>query len=119
MKNGMFQQSCRPLQLARTGVLLIGMASTLFAQTISFIDHKDFPAGAIQPAVFAQGDLKGEGHPDLGVPDENANAERVAVLLGQPNGTFAAPIPVPVGVWAPSAVRYADCYGDKRTDVDL
>src|SRR5258708_917777 len=117
MKNGMFQQSCRPLQLARTGVLLIGMASTLFAQTISFIDHKDFPAGAIQPAVFAQGDLNGDGHPDLVVHDENANADSVDVLLGNPNGTFAAPIPVPVGVGAPSAVVIADFNGDKKMDI--
>src|SRR5258708_6453468 len=117
MKNGMFQQSCRPLQLARTGVLLIGMASTLFAQTISFIDHKDFPAGAIQPAVFAQGDLNGDGHPDLVVPDENANADSVDVLLGNPNGTFAAPIPVPVGVGESSAVVIAGFNGDKKMGI--
>src|ERR1700740_354596 len=85
--------------------LTLCVAATLFfattlpspaqAQTISFATNRDFPTGGYDPASVAAGDFNGDGKLDLAAA--NYNSKSVAVLLGNGDGTFQAPLTFSVG----------------------
>src|SRR5205807_9910163 len=65
------------------------------AQTVSFIAQRNFEAGTY-PNSVAVADFNGDGMQDLAVA-HFALSNDVSVLLGNGDGTFRAPISVPVG----------------------
>src|SRR5260370_15781588 len=93
--------------------LLLCVAATLFfvttfpsparAQTISFVTERDFPTGGADPASVAVGDFNGDGKLDLAAA--NYNSKSVAVLLGNGDGTFQAPLSFAVGAGARKSTR--------------
>src|SRR5262249_54858167 len=78
----------------------------------SFEAYRDFPApGASVPA---QSDLNGDGVMDLVI--SNLGSHNISVLLGNPDGTFQAPIAVKAGAFS-SDVAVADLNGDGVMDI--
>src|SRR5260370_1824784 len=104
--------------------LLLCVAATLFfvttfpsparAQTISFFTKRDFPTGGADPASVAVGDFNGDGKLDLAAA--NYNSKSVAVLLGNGDGTFQAPLNFAVGS-IPWSVAVGDFNGDGKLDL--
>ena len=79
-----------------------------------------YSSGGVDPTSLAIGDLNGDGRPDLVVAnsgDTMGIAGNVAVLLGQPGGTFASPLVLTSGGICPTWVGIADFDGDGRPDV--
>ncbi|HEY6290007.1 MAG TPA: FG-GAP-like repeat-containing protein [Terriglobia bacterium] len=96
--------------------------STLQAQTYVF-GRADLVSG-LGPAAVVTGDFNGDGQPDLAVVNENDLCEfgtncppgSISIFLGQPDGTFSAPIDTTVGVF-PTGLTVGDFNGDGRLDV--
>jgi FG-GAP-like repeat len=84
----------------------------------SFQRNVDFPtaggAGIGPGGAVAAGDFNGDGRLDLAVPNVNANT--VAVLLGNGDGTFRSFVEYPTSV-GPSSVACGDFNGDGRLDL--
>ena len=109
-----------------TFFLLIA-TNVLLAQTQpSFAAHKEFRAVPLStpggtPGVFAQGDLNGDGIADLVIPDGSLvlPTQQIVVMLGNPDGTFQAPVSFNVGptVGVTQAAVIADFNGDGKNDV--
>jgi chitobiase/beta-hexosaminidase-like protein/VCBS repeat protein len=74
-----------------------------------------FAAGA-SPQSVAIADFNRNGRPDLVVANTGRNA--VAVLLGNGDGTFQAPVTLAVGV-SPSSVTTGDFNGDAKPDLAI
>lgn len=100
-------------------VTLIGTAAA--QQQASFVAHREFNIGGEQPSHFAQGDLNGDGIPDL-VITENIFAtatQQVVELLGNRDGSFSAPVILNAGSQIKGAVVIADFNKDGANDVAL
>jgi hypothetical protein len=91
---------------------LILSVSTISAQTYVF-GRADFAAGA-GPSSVVTGDFNGDGIVDMVVTNFNDNT--VSVLLGNPDGTFAAQSTYPTGT-GPIAVAAGDFNGDGNLDL--
>jgi hypothetical protein len=96
------------------------LAITLFAKTVSggFITARSYPAGLI-PVSVAVGDFNGDGIADLAVVDNGTIANqpcKVSVLLGQGDGSFAAPQQYAVGTSA-QVLALGDFNGDGLLDI--
>ena len=81
--------------LASSACPTLAPAQTAPTQTVSFIARRDFEAGTY-PHSVAVADFNGDGVQDLAVVGI-ALSNDVSVLLGNGDGTFRAPISVPVG----------------------
>jgi hypothetical protein len=100
--------------------LLPMLAITLFPMTASagFVTARSYPAGLI-PVSVAVGDFNGDGITDLAVVDNGTIANqpcKVSVLLGQGDGSFAAPQQYAVGTSA-QAIALGDFNGDGVLDI--
>ncbi|MGO8818369.1 MAG: beta strand repeat-containing protein [Terriglobia bacterium] len=94
---------------------LIGLglfSATGQAQTYVF-NQASFGVGN-QPEAMAVGDFNGDGKPDFAVANEMDNT--VSILLGKPNGTFAAMVNYSVGD-SPNSIVAVDLNGDGRLDL--
>ena len=81
----------------------------------TFLPSLDFPVGSnTSPQSMVAGDFNGDGNLDLGVFTGGFN---VAILLGNGNGTFRAPIFSPNLSDRPSTVVAGDFNGDGRLDL--
>jgi hypothetical protein len=83
----------------------------------TFAPRMDYSTGTRPESVVAA-DLNGDSHPDIIVanyynPD---NSSTVSVLLNNGNGTFAAKVDYPTGIWSIS-VAAADLNGDSYPDI--
>lgn len=86
-----------------------------FAQTNpTFTSATPFPTGGTRPLGLAVGDLNGDGKPDLVVANEDQG--NVAVLLGNADGTFQAPVTYDLG---PNAFTPYVALGDFNNDGKL
>lgn len=74
-----------------------------------------YPVGRM-PYIAASGDVDGDGHPDLAVP--NARDGGVTILLGEADGSFSASPGSPHSVESrPYFAGLADVNGDSRLDL--
>jgi hypothetical protein len=82
-----------PSVLFATLLLSSPFAAEATAQTVSFIESKDFAVG-VRPVSVAVGDFDGDGVPDLAVAREGiisiGDPGDVSVALGNGDGTFQA-----------------------------
>jgi FG-GAP-like repeat/Cep192 domain 4 len=96
-------------------VLLAGLGpctSAAIAQTYLY-NRADFAVGKIPYGVVAA-DFNGDGKLDLAVTNRDDNT--VSILLGKPDGTFAAQTVYATGT-APQALVAADFDGDSKMDL--
>lgn len=89
-----------------------GMVQTTSAQTYLF-GRADFPLGT-SPSSVASGDFNNDGAPDLAITDAVEN--KVAILLRNPDGTFATRVDYVVGS-GPVSVTTGDFNGDGNLDL--
>jgi hypothetical protein len=94
--------------------VLLGNGDGTFAATTSY------SSGGKQAMSIAVADLNGDGKPDVvvsnfyGVTDFYGG---VAILMGNGNGTFQAPVIYKTGGHGPDGVAVADVNGDRRQDI--
>ena len=73
------------------------------------------PAG-VNPAGITSTDLDGDGKADLAVIGQVNGAGTLAILKGNGDGTFAAPVTMPAGV-SPLSIAVADINADGKPDL--
>jgi hypothetical protein len=96
------------------GLIIFFLQSALAAQAQTYMfGRANFPVGA-GPSSIAMGDFNKDGIIDLAVVNEADNT--VSILLGKPDGTFAAQVTYPTGT-APTAVVTGDFNGDGNLDL--
>ena len=84
----------------------------------TFSPHVDFSAGP-GPVSVTRADFNHDGKLDLALADVNTSSfgpGRVSVLLGNGDGTFAAPLPLQAGIRA-EALATGDFNGDGKPDL--
>ncbi len=104
--------------LALVGSLLIACTFPALSHAqcpASFAPAAHFAAGAF-PAPVAVGDFNADGRPDLAVA--NRDSGTVSILLGNPGGTFQAPVNYAAGAF-PVSVAVGDFNFDGRPDLAL
>jgi hypothetical protein len=87
---------------------------------LQFLPPVIYDSGAPDTTWLAVGDLNGDGHPDVVMTvcsDPCSGSSRVAVLLGNGDGTFQAPVTYGSGGWNPWSVAIADVNGDGKPDL--
>ncbi len=108
----------RGIRLWMGCLLILLTAVAVFAPTraaaqVYFFGRADFPASP-NPASAVIADFNHDGRPDMAVSDSQHNW--VSVLLGSPNGGFAAGVTYGTGS-NPAAIAAADFNGDKKIDL--
>jgi hypothetical protein len=98
-----------------TTTLLLSSALHAEAQTISFIESKDYAVG-LAPVSVAAGDFNGDGLIDLVVA--NSGSDTVSVLLSNRNGNFQAARSFAAG-HNPQSVAVGDFNGDGSLDLAI
>ena len=71
---------------------IVPLGPPTFAQTLTAAPDSPAQTGN-SPSIAGVGDFNEDGIPDLAI--ENAGDETISILLGQGDGTFAAPITIP------------------------
>jgi hypothetical protein len=111
--NGVFDSPSLTFSVELTGIVSVGVPSTLFTEGTSFPINQSFPS------AVASADLNGDGKPDIVVA--NAGANSVTVFLnttppGASTPTFAPGQDFPTNS-LPVAVAIADIDGDGTPDI--
>jgi hypothetical protein len=75
------------------------------------------PSTLVAPVHVDVGDVNGDGRPDLVAAVQGTLGQDVAVVLQQPDGSFAAPMLMPTGNGSSRAVAVGDLNGDGRADL--
>ncbi|HEX5412102.1 MAG TPA: FG-GAP-like repeat-containing protein [Terriglobia bacterium] len=111
------QQSFKFLLLL---ILFLGCAaspasSTALAQSYVF-GTGSFAVTGYAPGAMAAADFNHDGKLDLAVANQGSSGT-VSVLLGNPNGSFAAAVDYSVGPLAPTGITAGDFNGDGNPDL--
>jgi hypothetical protein len=81
----------------------------------SFVAAPTFPVAAGgKPVAVVTGDFNGDGKIDIVTANQGSN--NLSLLLGHGNGTFGAPIKIPLGK-SPAALLAVDLRGDGKLDL--
>ncbi len=96
--------------------VLLGNGNGTFQAPVSY------PAGGVFTSSVAVADLNGDGKPDLVVANQCSNLDQctpgsVAVLLGNGDGTFQAPVTYSPGNDSAFFVAVGDFNGDSKLDL--
>jgi FG-GAP-like repeat len=91
------------------------VAPPLADAQVYFFGRSDFPATP-NPTSVVVADFNGDGRPDMAVSDAQNNW--VSVIVGSPNGGFAAGVTYPTGS-GPTALAAGDFNGDKKMDLAI
>jgi uncharacterized protein (TIGR03437 family) len=70
----------------------------------------------ILPTAIVSGDFNGDGKPDLAIVGQGNGGGTLAILLGNGDGTFQAPVAIPAGI-SPFYLAAADINGDGKLDL--
>jgi hypothetical protein len=102
----------------RVWLLVMFVATLLVLCRNSSAQSYAFGVGAFAarqvPLAIVSGDFNGDGKDDLALADGNA----VSVLLGKPDGSFAAAVSYAItGPFAPTALAIGDLNGDGKLDL--
>ena len=94
----------------------------LNASNGTFEPSVSYGSGGSGPVSVADGDLNGDGKPDIIVSNEcvtssDCSSGVVAVLLGNGDGTFQTAVTYPVTGVSPAALADGDFNGDGKLDV--
>lgn len=98
---------------------LVFISITLFLIPCPFAGAQSYPFGVGAftlpqgPVAIASGDFNGDGRIDFAVADGNG----VSILLGNPDGSFAAGVDYSVGGVAPTGLAVGDVNGDGKLDL--
>ncbi len=95
-------------------VLVGSLARSAFAQNYAF-NRIDYPVGQ-SPRALAVGDFNGDGKMDIVVADTNDPGDKLSILLGNSDGTFAAAAPITIG-GQPTSVAVGDFNNDGKLDI--
>jgi hypothetical protein len=95
-------------------MLVCVLADNVSAQAVSFIARRDFESGA-HPQSVAVGDFNRDGIQDLAVA--NFFPPQVAVLLGNPDGTFQVSVKFDAGSESAESVAVGDFNHDGIQDL--
>lgn len=90
--------------------LLLGNGSGGFAAPVPF-------RSGLSPTAIGVADFNGDGNLDLAVLTTSISSNSLAVLLGNGNGTFAAPVNYPLPYGQPLSAVPADFNHDGKIDV--
>jgi hypothetical protein len=112
--------------LALAGQTFPATAQPSGGSPLIFLPPATFDSGGWSPRSVALADLNGDGKPDLVVANEcsldypncvEGGIGSVAVLMGNGDGTFAAPVTYNSGGYEASSVAIADMNGDGKPDI--
>jgi hypothetical protein len=95
-------------------LLALVLTASAGARNIVFAHASTFTSGASTPTQIWVADLNGDGVPDLVISDAFSS---VAVLLGNGDGTFQAPVVYTEDFYVTGGVAIADFNGDHKLDL--
>jgi hypothetical protein len=104
------------MRLPKPATILLGLLLTASAaaRNISFAPASTFASGASTPTRIWVADLNGDGIPDLVISDAFSS---IAVLIGNGDGTFKAPVVYTEDFYVTGGVAIADFNGDHKLDL--
>ncbi|MGC1490089.1 MAG: VCBS repeat-containing protein, partial [Candidatus Acidiferrum sp.] len=94
---------------------VLALVPAAVTNTQYVFNRADFPTGN-QPSGIAVADVNDDGRPDLIVT--NRNDGTVSIMLGKPDGTFAAKMDIPTAP-APTNLVVGDFNGDGNVDLAI
>jgi Big-like domain-containing protein/VCBS repeat protein len=104
------------MSIRKPATILLGLILTASAgaRNIAFAPASTFASGATTPTRVWVADLNGDGVPDLVISDA---FNSIAVLLGNGDGTFKAPVVYTEDFYVTGGVAIADFNGDHKLDL--
>jgi uncharacterized protein (TIGR03437 family) len=93
-----------------------GNIAILLGTANGFESPQTASSGGISPTAIVSGDFNGDGKSDLAIVGQANGSGTLAILLGNGDGTFQAPVAIPAGI-SPFYLAAADLNGDGKPDL--
>jgi uncharacterized protein (TIGR03437 family) len=93
-----------------------GDIAILLGTATGFESPLTVSSGGISATAIVSGDFNGDGKPDLAIVGQANGSGTLAILLGNGDGTFQAPVAIPAGI-SPFYLSAADLNGDGQLDL--